>query len=88
MIARPLPYVWIVILAVIVAGCLLAGVIAPTDPYVMDPSAISQAPGGNHLFGTDTLGRDLFAVIWHGGRISLIIGLLSTLIATASWSYP
>ena len=82
MIGKPLPYVWIGILAVIVAGCLLAGVVAPDDPFVMDPSAISQAPGTDHLFGTDTLGRDLFAVIWHGGRISLIIGLLSTLIAT------
>jgi len=82
MIRRPLPYFWMIILAVIVAGCILAGIVAPTDPYHMDPGAISRPPGGGHIFGTDTLGRDLFAVIWHGGRISLIIGLLSTLIAT------
>lgn len=79
---RSLPTIWVVILAVIVLGCILAGIIAPDDPYRMDPASISQPPGSGHLFGTDTLGRDLFAVIWHGGRISLIIGLLSTLIAT------
>ena len=82
MIRRPLPYLWIVMLAVIVTACILAGLIAPDDPYYMDPSAIAQAPDAEHIFGTDTLGRDLFALIWHGGRISLIIGLLSTLIAT------
>ena len=82
MIRRPLPYIWIVILSVITAGCILAGIIAPGDPYVMDPGAVSRPPDSSHIFGTDTLGRDLFAVIWHGGRISLIIGLLSTLIAT------
>ena len=82
MISRPLPYIWITILGVIVGGCILAGLLAPEDPYRMDPTSISMPPGMGHLFGTDTLGRDLFAVIWHGGRISLAIGLLSTLIAT------
>lgn len=79
---RKLPWAPILILAVIICGCILSGLFIPGDPYRMDPSAISQAPSGEHLFGTDTLGRDLFAVVWVGGRISLIIGLLSTLIAT------
>ena len=70
-------------LAVLIAGCLLSGLLAPGDPYRMDPSAISLAPGGEHPFGTDTMGRDLFACIWYGGRISLAIGILSTLITTA-----
>ncbi|GAB78734.1 peptide/nickel transport system permease protein [Austwickia chelonae] len=40
-----------------------------------------QAPGGEHLFGTDAIGRDVFArVIW-GARSSLIIGIFATLVA-------
>jgi oligopeptide transport system permease protein len=34
-----------------------------------------------HLFGTDTLGRDLFVRTFHGGRISLLIGVASTVVS-------
>lgn len=76
------PVISISILAVIVIGCLLAGVIAGQDPFYMHTDQISQAPSAEHLFGTDTLGRDIFAIIWHGGRISLIVGLWATLLST------
>lgn len=79
---QKLPYISITILAVIAAGCLLAGVIAGQDPYYMHTDQISQAPSLQHFFGTDTLGHDIFAIIWHGGRISLIIGLWATLLST------
>ena len=36
---------------------------------------------GGHLFGTDSLGRDLFTRTLHGGRMSLLIGLVSTLVS-------
>ena len=38
-------------------------------------------PGEKHWFGTDNLGRDLFARASHGGRISLAVGLLATLVS-------
>lgn len=76
------PVISIAILAVIVLGCLLAGVIAGQDPYYMHTDQISQAPSMEHFFGTDTLGRDIFAIIWHGGRISLTVGLWATLLST------
>lgn len=38
------------------------------------------SPGGDHPFGTDSLGRDLWARIWIGGRISLLIGLLGAIV--------
>lgn len=41
-----------------------------------------QAPGISHIFGTDTLGRDMFSMILYGGRVSIYIGLLATLIST------
>ncbi|MCQ4636746.1 ABC transporter permease [Anaerovorax odorimutans] len=80
---KKLPYLSITILAIITGGCLLAGVLSGQDPYYMNTDAVSQAPSAVHLFGTDTLGRDIFAIIWHGGRLSLMIGLTATLISTA-----
>ena len=77
-----IPWFAFTALTVIVSGCLITGLLTGEDPYYMDPGQISKAPSIFHLFGTDTLGRDLFAVVWHGGRISLTIGLFSTLITT------
>src|SRR5699024_5140511 len=39
-----------------------------------------QAPSGEHWFGTDELGRDLFTRTWHGARVSLFIGLSAAVI--------
>jgi len=36
-----------------------------------------KLPGGDHIFGTDHLGRDLFARIIHGARISIFLGLIT-----------
>jgi oligopeptide transport system permease protein len=41
----------------------------------------ASPPGGAHWLGTDTLGRDLFARILFGGRISILVGLVATLVA-------
>ena len=70
-------------LTVIVAGCIIGSIVYSDSAYYMQLSEISAAPGRGHIFGTDTLGRDLFSVIWCGGRISLTVGLLATLISTA-----
>ena len=37
----------------------------------------AQAPSWEHILGTDALGRDLFARLLYGGRISIVIGFLS-----------
>lgn len=81
--SRGTPYVSMSILGVILLGCLFANLIMPYDPAYMNFSEISRQPAMNHIFGTDTLGRDLFSMIWYGGRISLFIGLLATTISTA-----
>ena len=41
------------------------------------------APNAQHWLGTDTLGRDLFARILYGGRISLMVGLVASVVALA-----
>lgn len=77
------PFVSVALLLLIILGCAFAGVIAKRDPAFLDLMNCSKAPGREFLFGTDTLGRDIFACIWHGGRVSLMIGFLATAISTA-----
>ena len=76
------PLISALLLAVILSGCLCCHLIMTKDPGYMDLAHYSEAPGGEFLFGTDTMGRDIFSMIWYGGRISLLIGVLATLIST------
>ena len=45
-----------------------------------DMAATSQRPGGSHIFGTDTLGRDLFVRVMMGAKYSLIVGVGAAII--------
>lgn len=67
------------ILALIVLVSILAPFISPYGPG--DISTKWQGPSAEHFFGTDHVGRDIFARVLYGGRFSLIIGLCSTLVA-------
>lgn len=53
------------------------------DPLSIDLSATLQDPSAAHWLGTDALGRDLTSRVLHGGRISLGIGLLTSLLSLA-----
>lgn len=77
------PWVSLAVLAVIVLGCLACDLLMTHDPTYLDLTHCSEAPNGTFFFGTDALGRDLFSGIWYGGRISLTIGVLATLLSTA-----
>lgn len=79
---KKVPWVSVILLTVIALGCLLADAICPTEPNYMDLLNCSKAPNGQFLLGTDTMGRDIFSMIWHGGRVSLTIGVLATAIST------
>jgi oligopeptide transport system permease protein len=66
------------ILAVIALLALLAPLLSAYDFDAVDFDAISAPPDAAHWFGTDDLGRDLFARTLYGGRISLMVGLVAT----------
>ena len=70
------------ILAAIIIGCFFCELFVAKDPAYLDLSHCSAAPNGEFFFGTDTLGRDIFSMIWHGGRVSLFIGFAATAIST------
>lgn len=76
------PWISVILMAAIVLCCLFAEVLMTKDPGYLDLKNFNVAPNAEFLFGTDTLGRDIFSGIWYGGRISITIGFLATLIST------
>ena len=54
---------------------LLAPLIAPFDPYALNPRARLQAPSLEHFFGTGLFGEDIFSRVIYGIRIDFGIGL-------------
>jgi ABC-type dipeptide/oligopeptide/nickel transport system permease subunit len=77
----------------VVGGTLLLGIvvltvfapaIAPFDPLGVDVTAIMSPPSARHLLGTDALGRDLFSRVLHGGRVSLMLGVISVAISLSA----
>lgn len=73
----------LLVLVIVAVSCLACGLVMTKDPLYMDLAHCNEAPGEEFLFGTDTMGRDIFSMIWYGGRISLTIGFLATLLSTA-----
>ena len=69
------------IIIAMLAFALFAGFIAPYDPTHIDTKNILTRPSSAHIFGTDTLGRDIFSRIVYGSRISLSIGFIAVGIA-------
>ena len=69
----------IILLEVILV--IILPVIMKLDPYTSDVLNFSAAPGPGHILGTDDTGRDVFARLVYGGRVSLEVGLLSAIIS-------
>ena len=69
------------IIAIEVIIVFLGPVLFDIDPYFMDSSSLAKPPSSVHLLGTDDIGRDIFARMLYGGRISLAVGVCSTLIS-------
>jgi peptide/nickel transport system permease protein len=67
----------LLIIVLLVAAALLAPYLAPYDPFQMRVGPRLTAPGGDHLFGTDELGRDLFSRILYGARLTLWVGTVA-----------
>ena len=69
--------------AMVVLITLAAPWLATHDPQEIDPIARLRPPSAEHLLGTDALGRDVWSRTIFGGRISLLVGLVVGLLASA-----
>ncbi len=69
----------LIILILIVLIAVFANFIAPYNP--LEIGVVRQPPSAEHLFGTDTQGRDVLSRMMYGARYSLVIGLGATLFA-------
>jgi peptide/nickel transport system permease protein len=72
----------LVFLVAVIAAAILAPVLAPHDP--LETFIPATSPGGEHLFGTDRLGRDIFSRLLYGSQSSLLIGLGAVALAVAA----
>lgn len=62
----------LIIITIMVCGVVFAPLICNFDPYTVDLTKRLLSPGTDgHIFGTDGFGRDLFARIIYGGRVSI-----------------
>lgn len=78
---NPLACIGSIVFFSIVLIAILAPFIATYDYTLIDPLNANQAPSAEHIFGTDSYGRDIFSRIVYGARYSVSIGICSQAIS-------
>ncbi|HXH82163.1 MAG TPA: ABC transporter permease [Candidatus Tectomicrobia bacterium] len=79
---KPLGAIGGALMLVMALTALFANVLETHDPIATDAAATLARPSDEHWLGTDHLGRDIYSRIVHGARVSLIVGLGSTLLGS------
>lgn len=82
---RPIPMVGLVLLIVVTVIAAAANLLAPKDPAEISAAVLAD-PSGNHWFGTDEIGRDLFSRLLFATRFSLLVSLFAVVIAVVGGS--
>jgi len=78
----PLGAIGAVIVLLFLFTACFAGTIAGFDPFTINARDSLARPGGEHLLGADFMGRDVFARIVYGARISLAVAVGATLLGS------
>ena len=73
-----LAMIGLICMAVIVVASVAAPIITPFDPNTISMGELGVPPGPGHIFGTDKLGRDVFARILYGGQVSILVGVVGS----------
>ena len=79
-IKRPASVIGGIVLIIFFLTALFGPLLCRTDPNAINPDICYQAPSAAHIFGTDNLGRDVFARIVYGARVSLGVSLLAIVV--------
>ena len=66
----------LIVILLIVLAAVFAPLVARQDPNALNLANMRKPPSVEHWFGTDDMGRDVFARVIYGGRISLMIGFV------------
>jgi peptide/nickel transport system permease protein len=83
MLRKPLGAVGGLLLLIFMIVAVFAPQLATYDPDLNNYRARIEAPSTQHWFGTDDFGRDIYSRVVHGTRISMYVGVFSTLLGTA-----
>ncbi len=78
---HPAALVSVVFILLVVLAAIFARPLSGHDPNAIDLLSARSGPGGGHLLGTDSTGRDVFSRLLFAGRISLGVGIASAAIA-------
>src|SRR5207245_493807 len=79
---KPLGAAGGVLMVVMVLTAVFADLLQSHDPIATNAAYTLGHPNAEHWLGTDHLGRDIYSRIVHGARVSLIVGLASTLLGS------
>lgn len=73
--SEPLGLAGFILVALIILIAILAPLLAPHDPFEIDPLNRLTGPSRDYLLGTDNLGRDTLSRLIYGARIALLVSL-------------
>ena len=76
-----LAIIGLLVVVLMTAACII-GAVAGLDYASPDLQALKELPGGDHIFGTDTIGRDLFSRVLYGGCYSIFIGVFCAVMSS------
>jgi peptide/nickel transport system permease protein len=74
-----LAMIGLIVVAALVIIALIQPLISPYDPYDQNLMNTLSPPGGAHLLGTDSLGRDLYSELLYGLKLALLVGICTML---------
>jgi peptide/nickel transport system permease protein len=85
--SQPAFVISLAVLAIVLLMAIFGGLLAPHDPYLLDPQAVNQGSSARHWLGTDEFGRDLLSRLLIGIRPTLVVALGATAIAAVFGSF-
>lgn len=80
---KPLGAIGALLLGVFILVALFAPLLATHDPDLNNYRARVKPPSEAHWFGTDNFGRDIYSRVVYGARLSIYVGVLSTVLGTS-----